>query len=344
MAIVKKKGRRYLYTKFTLCGIRVDESTKTNSRTEAQEYEEKRRREIREVVLLGKKPSRTWSEAEFRWLEEKKNKRSICDDILIFEWLQNHLNDYRLNDITKEVVENIAQIKESSGVAPATVNRMLALLRSVLNRACKQWEWIDKVPHFQMRKEDNKRIRWITWEESQRLLRELPEHARDKAKFSLATGLRAFNVSFLEWTEVDLVQKLISIPASKMKGGRDFHLPLNQDAIDIIRKQIGQHHQYVFVYEGQPTKKCSTRSWKKALTRAGIKDFKWHDLRHTFFSWLAQNGATIQQLLDLGGWSRIEMALRYSHLSPSNLKEAVELVTGAKLGTLNVVSFGSLGK
>ncbi len=300
--------------------------------------------DIRQAALLGKKPSKTWLEAEIKWLDEKKNKRSICDDILIFEWLQKHLKDYHLNQISKEVIEDIAQKKESTGVAPATVNRMLSLLRSVLNRACKQWEWINKVPHFQLRKENNKRIRWITYEESERLLRELPEHARDKAKFSLATGLRASNVSYLEWCEVDLANKIISIPASKMKAGRDFNLPLNQDAIDVIRKQIGRHQKYVFVYEGQPTKKCSTRAWKNALKRAGISNFKWHDLRHTHFSWLAQNGATVQELLELGGWSRIEMALRYSHLSQSHLKEAVDRITRAKLGTLKLVSMKSGAK
>lgn len=337
MAIVKKKNRRYLYTKFTLLGIRVDESTKTDSKREAQEYEEKRRAEIRNAVMLGKKPSRTWLEAELRWLDEKKQKRSICDDILIFEWLQNHLGGYHLNKITKEVIESIAMKKEGTGVSPATVNRMLSLLSAVLNRAYKQWEWIDKVPHIQKRKENNKRVRWITYNESLRLLNELPEHSRDKARLSLSTGLRAYNVSFLEWTEVDLIRKQINICAEKMKGGKDFCLPLNQDAIDVIRKQIGKHHQFVFVYKGNPTKKCSTRSWKLALKRAGISNFKWHDLRHTFFSWLAQNGASLQELMELGGWSRVEMALRYAHLGQSHLKDAVDRVTGAKLGTPNLV-------
>jgi Site-specific recombinase XerD len=293
--------------------------------------------------MLGNKPSRTWLEAEKKWLEEKKTKRSICDDIFIFEWLQNHLGHLHLKDITRELIESIAKKKEETGVAPATVNRMLALLKSVLNRAHKHWEWIDKVPHAEMRKEDNKRIRWITYAEAQRLLAELPAHARDKAKFSLATGLRAFNVSFLEWHEVDLVQKRITIDGSKMKSGKRFSMPLNQDAIDVIRAQIGKHHQYVFVYDGHPTKKCSTRSWKHALKRAGITNFKWHDLRHTFFSWLAQNGATLQEIMELGGWSKVDMALRYSHLNPSHLQDTVDKVTGAKLGTLKLVTTQKTG-
>lgn len=281
-------------------------------------------------------------QAEIRWLEEKKNKRSICDDILIFEYLQKHLSNIELSKITRDMIEEIAQKKESTGVAPATVNRMLALLKSVLNRACKTWEWIDRVPHVQMRKEDNKRIRWITYAESQRLLSELPIHARDKVRFSLATGLRAYNVSFLEWREVDLINKRITIDASKMKGKRTFSMHLNQDAIDVIREQIGKHQQYVFVYNEKPTDKCSTRSWKNALKRAGIANFKWHDLRHTFFSWLAQRGATLQQLMELGGWSSVEMALRYSHLCDTQLKDVLDSVTGAKLGTpkLRVVGNG----
>ena len=105
--------------------------------------------------MLGKKPSIVWPEAVVRWLKEMQHKKSLYDDISNFKWLQQHLNKYPLSNITKEVIEDLAQKKESEGVKPATVNRMLALIRAVLTRACKHWEWINKLPVFCMRKEDN---------------------------------------------------------------------------------------------------------------------------------------------------------------------------------------------
>jgi hypothetical protein len=146
MAISKKKGSPYYYTRFSICGVRIQESTLTTIKSEAQEYEEKRRKEVRDQVVMGKKPLRTWAEAGIRWLEEKQHKKSLVSDIIHFNWLDRHLNGLALNDITKELIEELAKKKESEGVEPASVNRVLSLIKSVLNRAYKDWEWLDKVP------------------------------------------------------------------------------------------------------------------------------------------------------------------------------------------------------
>jgi integrase len=69
-----------------------------------------------------------------------------------------------------------------------------------------------------------------------------------------------------------------------------------------------------------------TQAWRKALSRAGIKDFKWHDLRHTWASWHVQNGTSLQELQQLGGWATFEMVLRYAHLSSAHLKDAAERI------------------
>jgi integrase len=336
MAIVKKKNRKFLYTRFTECRVRVDESTRTNSRAEAQEYEDKRRNEIRRVVMLGKKPSKTWVDAEIRWLDEMKHKRSIYYDIVHFEWLQSHLSNYCLSEITKDLIEKIAIEKEKTGVKPSTVNRVLALIRAVLNRAAKQWEWIDKVPYIQMRREKNKRIRWLTREESNRLLIELPDHLRSMAKFTLATGLRASNVFYLEWGEIDMNRKYAIIPSNKMKTGKTLGVPLNQDAINVIKSQIGKHDKYVFIYRGKPVTQCSTRAWRLALKRAEIKDFRWHDLRHTWASWHVQSGTSLQELAELGGWASMDMVLRYAHLSGKHLESAANRISGANSETLKL--------
>ena len=107
-------------------------------------------------------------------------------------------------------------------------------------------------------------------------------------------------------------------------------MPLNEDAIAVLLKQIGKHHQFVFTYEGNRIIQCSTKAWKKALKRAGIESFRWHDLRHTWASWHIQNGTSLQELQQLGGWASFDMVLRYAHLSSDHLLKAAERISVTK--------------
>jgi integrase len=75
----------------------------------------------------------------------------------------------------------------------------------------------------------------------------------------------------------------------------------------------------VFTYEGQPIKQVSTRAWYLALKRAGIEDFRWHDLRHTWASWHVQSGTPLFALQELGGWETEKMVRRYAHLAADHL-------------------------
>ena len=149
--------------------------------------------------------------------------------------------------------------------------------------------------------------------------------------FSLATGLRRANVTGLQWCDVDLIKRHALIHPDQAKAKRAIPVPLNEDAIIILRKQIGKHEQFVFSYAGHRITQCSTKAWKKALKRAGIENFRWHDLRHTWASWHIQNGTSLQELQQLGGWASFEMVLRYAHLSSDHLRKAAERVHATNL-------------
>lgn len=333
MSLSKKKDSPYWYTRFTILGHRVQESTRCTSKAEAQRYEDKRKREIREALILGdkKKPNRTWLEAEKRWLDEMEHKRSIETDIIHFGWLEEHLGGYNLCDITKHVIEELAAIKEREGSKPGTINRVLDLVRAVLNRAHRVWEWIDKVPVVQRRHVDDARVRWLTHGEARRLLEFLPPHLEAMARFTLATGLRAGNVRKLEWSQINMQNRNVTIHADQSKNGRPFGVPLNEDAIEVLKGELGKSHRFVFTYQGHPVNQCCTKAWWKALAKAGIKNFRWHDLRHTWASWHVQNGTSLQELFELGGWKTFSMVLRYAHLSSSHLEIAAKRVSGADM-------------
>ena len=312
-------------------GKRIQQSTGTSNKLAAQELHDRLKADLWRQNKLGEKPERTWQDAVVKWLKVSAHKRSLKDDIYQLKWVDLYLKNKKLSEITSEVIEEIAEKKEETGVSPARVNRLLALIRAMLNKAERKWKWIDKAPEVSMRHEGEKRERWLTKEEAVQLLRELPSHLADLTAFSLATGLRKANVLKLRWTSVDLEKRHTFVKAIGSKSKKPIPVPLNSDAISILRKQLFKHPEFVFIYKGKPIGRCNTRAWHKALKRAGIENFRWHDLRHTWASWHIQNGTSLYEVQKMGGWSSLDMVERYAHLSSAHLQNAAERVAGTNL-------------
>ncbi len=268
---------------------------------------------------LGDKPRYTWQDAVIRWMTENGHKRSLRNDKDNFTYLDKHFRDKWLDEINKKTIDFIKQDKLSTGVANGTVNRILALIRAVLNAAKNEWEWLDNVPTIKLLPESAGRIRWLTQIEANRLFHELPEHLEAMARFSLATGLRESNVTGLQWSQIDMPRRSAWIDAEQSKSKKAIAVPLNDDAMLVLRKQIGKHETNVFTFKGNSVGVANTKAWRAALIRAGISDFRWHDLRHTWASWHAQNGTPLHVLKELGGWADLKMVLRYAHLSQLHL-------------------------
>ena len=89
----------------------------------------------------------------------------------------------------------------------------------------------------------------------------------------------------------------------------------------VLSSQPGQHAIAVFTYRGQPIRQVNTKAWRKALADVGIENFRWHDLRHTWASWLAMKGTSLPELRELGGWQSVDMVQRYAHLSANHLAQ-----------------------
>jgi len=140
---------------------------------------------------LDEKPRRVWNEAVVRWLKEQSHKASRKDDVAKLRWLDTYLRGKELTAINRALIDRITEAKLAEGCSNATVNRVLALLRAILRKCMNDWEWLDRIPRVRMLREPTRRIRFLTQDEAQRLLAELPEHLADMAAFTLATGLRA---------------------------------------------------------------------------------------------------------------------------------------------------------
>ena len=261
-------------------GRRIRKTTGTEIKKDAQQFHDQFKSDLWRYMHLNEKPQKAWPDAVTRWFEESKHKRTLDEDRKNLRWAHPYLHRYLLCDIDTDVVEKIAKAEEATGVKPATVNRLLAVIRSILRKAKYDWSWTNTVPKIRLRKEDNQRIRWLTQNEAILLLKELPEHLRNMAGFTLATGLRASNVTELCWKDVDLQRAHALIHPDQSKSKKAIPIPLNEDAINILKKQIGKNPAHVFTYKGKSIEACSTRAWKKALKRANISNFRWHDLRH----------------------------------------------------------------
>ncbi len=241
------------------------------------------------------------------------------EDVTKFRWLDRFLGGKHLDQINRAMIDRITDEKLAQGHSNATVNRTLELVRAVLRKCVNEWEWLDRAPSVRMLREPTRRIRFLTRDEAQRLLAALPEHLADMAAFSLATGLRAANVTGLQWSQVDLVQRRAWIHPDQAKARRAIPVPLNAEAVLLVRRQEGRHATHVFSYRGSPITQVSTKAWYAALERAEIRDFRWHDLRHTWASWHVQNGTPLYALQEMGGWESPEMVRRYAHLSADHL-------------------------
>jgi len=319
MSIYKRKDTWWI--QFTAPdGTRVQRSAGTKIKQEAQELHDRLKADAWRTKNLGAKPIRTWQEAVIKWLTEQEHKRSLETDKHHLRWLDQFLGNKNLNQIDKVILDRITETKKAEGSSNATANRVLSLIRAILNRAKNEWEWIDGVPNFRFLPEPNERIRWLTHDEASILLAELPSHLEAMARFALATGLREANVTGLKWSQIDLRRECAWVDAAQAKAKKPISVPLNANAMAVLRNQQGQHKTYVFTFEGEPVKKAGGKAWRKALKRAEIEDFRWHDLRHTWASWHVQAGTPLNVLQELGGWASYDMVLRYAHLSSEHLK------------------------
>ena len=278
--------------------------------------------------VLSERPRRKWQEAVERWLTEKAHKTTLENDVLSLRWLHPYLYDRYLDEIDRTLLDSIQMRRLEDGVRNATVNRMFEVVRAILRAAHSDWEWLETAPKIRMLPEPKRRIRWLKPAEVDRLLAALPEHLEQMARFTLATGLRESNVTQLEWSQVDLERRIAWIHADQAKARKAIAVPLNADAVLVLKRQRGRHPDRVFTFHGRPINKANTRAWRQALKRAGIENFRWNDLRHTWASYHVQRGTPVHVLQELGGWSNTEMVKRYAHLSVEHLAEYAERLSG----------------
>ena len=306
-------------------GQRIRQSAGTDNREDAEALLAKLKLDAYRGHHFGIKPQRSWQEAVIRYLDIKRGLRSFKDLQRICRLLDPYLGTMALNQINGDVVWRVVQGESKKGNKPATVNRYLATMRSVLRMARDEWQWLDTIPKIRMLHGEVERDRWLTRAEADRLIACCAPHLAALVRYALATGCRASEITGLEWERVDLARSTAWL--NQTKNGTPRGVPLNLDAVQVLREQLGKHPRFVFTHRGEPISwELSNSGWHGALKRAGIQDFRFHDLRHTWASWHRQAGTSCDELKDLGGWKSRQMVDRYAKFATENLLAAASRI------------------
>lgn len=329
--VYRREDSRFWWINATLPnGQRIRQSTGTESREDAEALLAKLKLDAYRGHHFGIKPQRSWQEAVVRYLELKRSLRSFSTTQRVLRQLDPYLGRLMLNHITGDVVWSVIHGELRRGVKAATVNRALSWLRAVLRMARDDWQWLDSIPKIRLLPGEVERDRWLTRVEADRLIACCAPHLSAMVRYALATGCRAGEITGLEWNRVDLPRNVAWL--NQTKNGTPRGVPLNVDAVQVLKEQQGKHPRFVFTHRGEPIRWELTNSgWHGALKRAGIQDFRFHDLRHTWASWHRQAGTSCDELKDLGGWKSRQMVDRYAKFASENL-----MVAAARIATVRV--------
>jgi integrase len=311
------RGDTY-WIKVQIDGKRLRKSLNTKDPKLAQEAFTRELADFYRTRQLKEVPKKTFKEACERWQKERGHKKSIKDDNDKIDYLLPKLGKVVVSNLTRDQIE--AELPEH--VTPSTRNRYRALIRAILRACEREWQWLDRAPSLRVEHEPRKRVAYLTKEQAEKLIEELPERYRNAVRIALLTGMRRANVFGMRWENVNLEKGMLVVEADETKAGSRLLVPLNAHAVAILESLPGPREGRVW---GDMTEVWSS-AWKAATKRAGVAWCRFHDLRHTWASWHAMNGTDLSVLQQLGGWHTPQMVQRYAHLSPEHLAEAAKRV------------------
>jgi integrase len=328
MPLYKRRDSPFWWVRI---GRKTRESTAvdytTGKKADAEEYERVLADRLWRLKKLGDRGAISFEEAAERWLTSTATVKAR--DRWTLTWLNPKVGAHSVRDVSDPLVlERLRQHGIAHGWGHSSIDRMMGTVSAVLHDSCARGE-LDRTPVVPMYRAPRDEPRWLTPAQFESLCGELHMHQRLAARFAVNTLLRMRAMLRLTWDRVDLAQARAWIPRAHQKGGRTFGLPLNQEAVRVLRALrwlSPPDSPFVFTWRGKPIDDCNTLAFQEAVTRAGVGPFRWHDLRHTGASWAVQSGVTLQELMVLGDWRDYRSVLRYAHLAPSQAASAAERV------------------
>jgi integrase len=281
-----------------------------------------------------------FSEAAANFLEySKSRKRSWLSDERLAAKLTEHFKDAYLDTLSPDSVERFLNALKQQGkkmpkregrepefrpYKPATLNRYIACLKTIVNRAIAN-NRLDRNPikGVKLFKENNVRDRVLTQEEYARLLYYCAEHLRPMVILAYATTMRKGEILGLRWDQLDLVGKVISLKAEDTKTNDAREIPLDDVLVAELKKvQRVVGCPFVFTHRRKPIKEVKT-AFDRACVKAGIKDFRFHDLRHCAVTNLRKAGVPAHVIMSISGHKTAHMLRRYDRVDREDRDNAI---------------------
>jgi integrase len=343
-----RRGNTWWY-EFRIRGQRVRESSHSRSKMLAREAERERRRHIVEGLsyIAARQPglfqihAKEWQlEMQPHWCDSTR--RLVKHNL---KRLNASLGKMLLTDIAAADIRKYQARRSAGGMSGATINLEVGTLRAILRRH-RLWANLQRDVRMMRQRTDIGRA--LSTEESARLLAACRQ-SRSRSLYvavllSIHTGLRNAELRALRWRNIDWRRKVLRVEKSKTAGGEGREVPLTELALATLRawreEFVHAPDHYIFPVQkvGFPSKKGLSKaidplkpiaSWGRAWTRAR-KDAKvecrWHDLRHTFASRLAEGQVSDATMLALMGHMSVKMKERYSHTRLAAKRKAVEVL------------------
>ena len=329
---IYKRGKIYWIRYVDPMGKIIRESSKSGSKKEAEYLLASRRKDVMDGKLpeIKKIKSCIFSELSVDYLEWAKRQKAYKSKFNLVNHLIVKFGNYQLNSFDTRLLEKHQSKLLLMGRCPATVNRHLATIKHMFTKAA-QWELVDegilkKIRKVKQLKENNKRLRYLSKEECKALIGACKPHLKPIVVAALNTGMRKEEILSLEWDKhIDLKHDFILLDVTK--NGERREIPINSTLKETLQRLVRRiDSPYVFVDNFGKRFKEVKRSFKSALKLSGIKDFRFHDLRHTFASHLVMARVDITTVRELLGHKTLTMTLRYAHLAPSHKAKAVEIL------------------
>ena len=332
-------------------GHQIRRSLKTREKRIATQRLAKLELELHEVKLFGKEPERSFKELMIIYLEDKQRMRGYSRLQVGAKHLLAFFDDSKLSEIKPVSVEKYVKWR-SEYVKDATIKRETGILSAAFNHASKKHGWKAENPcdAADLPSESKGRVRFIARPEALGLChaarypvmqsgKPVSEHNKspvlaDFIELALNTGCRKQELLGLKWTNVDLTHRVLCL--EETKAGEWQTVPINDEARTLLVKRLRRRDEicpespFVFFHETERAgAKIGDRvldlkkSFKRACSQAGISDFRIHDLRHTFASWLVMDGVPLYDVSKLLRHSNIRMTEKYAHLAPDHLQKAI---------------------
>lgn len=354
MSVFKRKGSPYYVADFQIGGHRFCRSTKATTRREAlvvekafREEERKRLQEgNRQRLTLDQAFGRYWIEIGDRYDDERQRK----DTQRYIQQILAIIDPHRfVEDVTDAEVNDFVQSRVRSQSGPIATNRALAVWRQMHNRAHRVWKQKMQPIHWRsFMSREKQRDNHLEFEQVRMLLTSLPDYLQLAVEWSVAAGTRRTATFSLEWSNIFLDRGYVFV---REKGKPEFKVWLSPQLVDILHRARALGHplgkrKRAYGEDRDPERFVfCTRNWRKlweaGLKEAGIDDFRWHDLRHTFATWLRQEGTPLEVVQRALGHKHITTTMRYAHVADRELQEALHKVPSFSPSETNVVSITS---